>query len=72
MIIKKIVAPSNLEREKYLTLWHADLEIGQQLWVQSSKDEEHTKWIRLGDMLEQLAIMPENEALLKEFVRLIS
>lgn len=53
MIIKKIVAPSKLCCEPYLTEWHADLEAGMQIWVQTSKDENDPKWIRLGDLFEQ-------------------
>ncbi len=52
MIIKKIVAPSKLCCEPYLTEWHANLESGMQIWIQTSEDETNPKWIRFGDLYE--------------------
>ncbi len=52
MVVKKIVAPSNLCCEPYKTEWHADLETGMQIWIQINKDELNPKWIRLGELFE--------------------
>jgi hypothetical protein len=52
VVINKIVAPSKLCCEPYLTEWHANLEIGMQIWIQTSQDPENPKWIRLGDLYE--------------------
>jgi hypothetical protein len=50
---KKFYCPTNLSSfEEYGFVWKADLENGVQIWIQTSKDSTHPKWIRLGDLLE--------------------
>lgn len=57
MKIEKIVAPCDLSsKEPYGTEWHADLESGKQIWIQTNKDIDNPKWIRLGDMYEDYYI----------------
>ena len=53
MIIEKVVAPENLNKEPYDTRWIADLEDGKQVWIQISKDIDKPNWLRLGEVFEQ-------------------
>ncbi len=47
-----MTAPCSLNTEKYLCEWHADLESGMEIWIQTSEDENNPKWVRLGHLLE--------------------
>lgn len=54
MKIEKIVAPCDLSsKEPYGTEWHADLESGKQIWIQTNKDIDNPKWVRLGNLFEE-------------------
>lgn len=54
MIKKMLTPPTNLSKEPYLTEWHADLEGGLEVWIQTNEDEENPKWVRLGSLLEKV------------------
>jgi hypothetical protein len=49
-----LTAPCSLNIEPYLTEWHADLESGMEIWIQTSEDESNPKWERLGNILERI------------------
>ncbi len=53
MIKKMMTAPCSLNTEPYLTEWHADLESGMEIWIQTSEDESNPKWVRLGSLFER-------------------
>ncbi len=54
MIIEKVVAPENLSnKEPFGTPWIANVEAGQQVWIQTSKDEDKPRWVRLGEIYEE-------------------
>ncbi len=54
MMIEKVVAPENLSnKEPFGTPWIADLESGKQVWIQTSKEDEKPRWIRLGEIYEE-------------------
>jgi len=48
-----MTAPCSLNTEPYLTEWHADLESGMEIWIQTSETEE-MKWVRLGSLYEKM------------------
>ncbi len=57
MIIEKVVAPENISnKELFGTPWIADIESGKQVWIQTSKDEDKPKWVRLGQIYEECFI----------------
>ena len=49
-----MTAPCSLNTEPYLTEWHADLESGMEIWIQTSEDQENPKWVRLGNLFEKI------------------
>ena len=52
-VTRKFSCPTNLSSfEEYGTIWIADMENGIQIWIQTSKESNNPKWIRLGDLLE--------------------
>ncbi len=58
-----MTAPCSLNTEPYLTEWHADLESGMEIWIQTNEDESNPKWVRLGNLLEIIWIEQERYAL---------
>lgn len=73
MIIEKIVAPCNLSsKEPYGTQWHADLESGKEIWIQTAEDTQNPKWVRLGDLYEMLVISYGTPDLNKLFSQLLT
>jgi len=54
-VIQKIIAPSNLCTEEYLTIWIADLEKEKQIWIQTS-ETENPHWERIGNLFEESII----------------
>lgn len=73
MIIEKIVAPCDLSsKEPYGTQWHADLESGKQIWIQTSEDIENPKWVRLGDLYEMLVTSYKSSDMKKLFGKLLT
>lgn len=56
MIKKMMTAPCSLNTEPYLCEWHADLESGMEIWIQTSEDQEHPLWVRLGMLFEKCYI----------------
>lgn len=63
-----ITLPTHLDHEPYLTEWHADVEPKKQIWVQSSKDSENPKWVRLGDLFEDMIITHKKKLSMKDWV----
>ncbi len=47
-----MTAPCSLNTEPYLCEWHADLQSGMEIWIQTSEDESKPKWVRLGSLYE--------------------
>jgi len=70
MIIEKVVAPENLSnKEPFGTPWIADLEYGKQVWIQTSKEDDKPKWIRLGEIYEECFMKnPEHSVKLLELL----
>ena len=62
MIKKMMTAPCSLNTEPYLTEWHADLESGMEIWIQTSEDQENPKWVRLGYLYEK-SVMADKPSL---------
>lgn len=69
MVIKKIVAPSNLCVEPYLTQWYADLESGMQIWIQTNEDNKNPKWVRLGALYEASFYEDKHSDIIQDWIR---
>lgn len=71
--LEKFTAPNDITNcEEYGTKWVANLESGIQVFFQTSRDKDHPKWVRLGDIVEFLYVHKEIrsdiETLIKEMV----
>lgn len=55
-ILHKIITPTHLDHEEFLTMWIVDLEKGKQIWVQISRDQEKPVWRRYGELYEEFAL----------------
>lgn len=59
---KKLHVPTNLfSLAPYGTQWIADMENGTQLWIQTSQDQKHPKWVRMGEFLETFCLNNPDE-----------
>ncbi len=59
---RKLCVPTNLfSFAPYGTRWLADLESGNQLWIQTSENPKHPKWVRLGEFLESFCLNNPDE-----------
>ncbi len=52
----KYFRPTSQNKEDHGYVWHANLELGHELWVQIGRDKESPEWKRLGEMYEHAYI----------------
>lgn len=68
MIKKMMTAPCSLNTEPYLTEWHADLESGVEIWIQTSETEE-MKWERLGNLYERAVLADKPSLNIRDWIK---
>lgn len=68
MVKNMITLPTHLDHEPYLTEWHADVEPGMQIWIQSSKDQENPRWVRLGELFEHAILTKKKSLSIKDWI----